>query len=171
MRNKRQQQTSKPEAPPPPGVPTDEELGLDGNESVGELAAHGEQLAVERAKLAADQKRALAESQARVAELKRVQDVLESRQSVIEAFRAEDGPELTEVHFHHTINVAGTKIRDQTSIRVIHDLRGDNPPKLIDMAAERKLVVVVPGKSSSVFPYEGIRQLVYAPMAKKPEGE
>lgn len=160
-------------SPNPPEVP-----GIDtSNMSVGDLAAHGEQMAVERAKIKADRDDAMREAKEQLRLLKVVQDEFETRSSVVERYRSEEGPEIWEVHFLHNIHIP----KLVTGIRMLK-LRGSGSglipegkrPRVYDVPDQRCIIVipkagvdaqgkVVPRPVHKFF-YEGIERIVHAPM-------
>jgi len=138
---------------------------LDPQASVGDLAAKREQLAVERAKLREEEKESIRVAAENLGKLKALQADMESRGAVLDRFRAEDGPEVKEIHFLKTFSLPGTGIRDEK--RVILDKYPEtHRPRVVDMAKERKLLIMAPGAGSDVHVvmYEGLTRLVYGPM-------
>ena len=127
------------------------------------MALEREVLAKERTAIRLEEEAAIVGARKRLEEAKALQEQLESRENVLARFRAADGPELLEVHFKATVNIVGTGIRDKKVIRIA-DIPETKRPKFVDMAAERKLVIIPKGHPMHVFPYEGIQHLVYEPM-------
>ena len=155
--SKRQKTTTTP-------VPDDLD-SLDPSATVGDLAAQREQLAVERAKLRAEEADSLRAAQESLAALQKVQAEMESRGKVLDRFRAEDGPEVKEVHFKDAFSLPGSGVRD-TKRLVLANVSASKRPRVVDMPSERKVVLLAPapGADVHVVLYEGVTRLVYGPM-------